>query len=117
MREIGSIQDLYASIDELIAELNSVKISSLANILSIRLHQIAWTTGAELLEELQAVLGEALRTDAARLPPSIKQEIEDILRRIARLIAFTRSSSKRHAPEVGAHLPRRSVLVERKKRH
>jgi hypothetical protein len=61
MEEIRTVQDIYTSVDALVAELNSLKLSGLANTLSFRVHKVAWTSGSELLEELQAVMSEALR--------------------------------------------------------
>ena len=117
MKEIKTVQDIYTSVDKLVADLNSLKLSGLANTLSSRVHEVAWTTGSELLGELQAVMSKALRTDGDSLPPSIKQEIEDILRAIEHILSFFRgSSTMHHAPKIGSQFPRRGVLVERKKK-
>ena len=117
MEEIRTVQDIYTSVDALVAELNSLKLSGLANTLSFRVHKVAWTSRSELLEELQAVMSEALRVDGGSLPPSIKREIEEILRGIERILADIRASRRHYAPKVGSEFPRRGVLVERKKKH
>jgi hypothetical protein len=118
MKEMKTVQDIYTSVDTLVAELHSLKVSELANTLSFRVHKVAWTTGSELLEELQTVMMEALRIDGDCLPPSIKQDIEYILRAIEHILSFTRDSSTMHyAPTIGSQFPRRGVVVERKKKH
>jgi hypothetical protein len=117
MNEIKTVQDVYTSIDTMVAELNSLDFVRLANTLSFRVHEVAWTSGSELLEELQTVMSEALRTDGDSLPSSIKQEIENILRGIERVLADIRARRRYYAPKVGSEFPRRGVLVERKKKH
>ena len=114
---IKTVQDIYTSVDTLVAELSSLKLSGLANTLSFRVHKVAWTSGSELLEELQAVMSEALRVDEDGLPPSIKREIEEIVRGIERILADVRARRRFIMPKVGSEFPRRGVLVERKKIH
>jgi len=96
MSEIKTVQDVYTSVDRLVAELNSLDSFTLANTLSTRVHKTAWTTSSELLGELQAVMGEALRIDRDSLPPSIKREIEEILSGIDHILRDVRRYSTRH---------------------
>jgi hypothetical protein len=68
MSPIRTIDDLYAAVDDLIAELNSINRSQLADVLHHRLHTVSWASGSELLEELRSLLTEAFRDDDAHLP-------------------------------------------------
>jgi hypothetical protein len=116
MKEIKTVQEIYAAVDTLVAELNSLKFSELAHELSIRVRG-TWTTGTELPEELQAVMTQSLRVDGDRLPRSIRQEVEDILRAIKRALTFIQRSSTIHnAREMGSQSQRRGVPVERRKK-
>ncbi|MCU0785312.1 MAG: hypothetical protein MUF81_14915, partial [Verrucomicrobia bacterium] len=51
----------------------------LAAILYHRLHQVAWTARSELFEELKDVLTDALKSDEAKLPEALKQQMEQVL--------------------------------------
>jgi hypothetical protein len=118
MKKIKTVQEIYATVDTLVAELKSLKFVSLADALSIRVHDVTWTTGSELLKELQTVMTESLRVDGERLPPSTRQEVKDILRGIDDILAFIQRSSTIHiAPKIGSQSQRRRVLVERKRKH
>jgi hypothetical protein len=115
-KSIKTVREIYAAVDSLVAELNSLKFSKLANALSIRVHG-TWTTGSELLEELQTVMTQGLRIDGERLPRSIRKEVEDILRAIEHVLTFIqRSSTIQNAPKVTAQSQSRGVLVEKKKK-
>jgi len=43
------------------------------------MHQVAWTTRSELFEELRDVLTDALKSDEAKLPVELKQQMERVL--------------------------------------
>jgi hypothetical protein len=79
MARMDTVSDIYAAVDELIAELRTTKEPKLSRILFHRLHEVAWTTGSELLDELRKVLTEALHTDTTELSPSARKAIESIL--------------------------------------
>ncbi len=78
MKQIQTVQDVYPAVDELVVDLKTSGESRLAAILHHRMHQVAWTTGSELLEELQDVLAGALKSEA-KLPQSLKKQMERIL--------------------------------------
>ena len=79
MKKIQSIIDVYPAIDELIIELKTVSQFKLADTLYHRLHQVAWTSGSELFEELQNVLEGALQSYEVDLSESIRSQIQQIL--------------------------------------
>ena len=76
---LRTLDNLYAAVEELIAELNSLDRVKLAGALSHRLHNVAWTTGSELREELRSLLTEALRGDEEHLPAAVEQKVRNIL--------------------------------------
>jgi hypothetical protein len=76
---LRALDDLYAAVEELIVELNSVDRAKLASALSYRLHNVAWTTSSELLEELRSLLTEASRDDREHLPVALDQKVRHIL--------------------------------------
>jgi len=53
--------------------------SKLAAILHHRMHQVAWTTRTELLEELQNVFMKALQSETESLPEPIRIQIQRML--------------------------------------
>ncbi len=113
-REIKTVQDIYAAVDILVTELASQNLVELANKLSFRVHEVAWTSGSELLEELQEVINDALCV--GNLPPSIETDVKNILRAIEDVLAFVRRSrsSVKYPNPVLPHT--RGVLVEWKKK-
>jgi hypothetical protein len=79
-----TLDELYTAVEELIAELNSLDRAKLAGALSYRLHNVAWTTSSELLEELRSLLTEASRGDGEHLPVAVEQKVRYILSAIER---------------------------------
>lgn len=82
MMKIHSVEDVYPALDEIIAHLRTAGQAGLASLLHQRLHEIAWTTRSELIEELHSVLTQALKADRAHLPDSVAQQMEQVLRAI-----------------------------------
>jgi len=76
---VQTVEDVYPAVDELVVELKAAGHSSLATVLRHRMHTVAWTARSELLEELQDVLGRALRLDDLALPEVLKNQIERLL--------------------------------------
>jgi hypothetical protein len=83
MKNIDSINDLYAEVDKLIAKLKSSRNARLADALQYRLHKVAWTSGSELLDELATLLEEAARDGDRNLESELQQDIKVILGAIA----------------------------------
>jgi bifunctional pyridoxal-dependent enzyme with beta-cystathionase and maltose regulon repressor activities len=90
MRQLQTIEDVYPAVEELIVELNRTTHSHLASILDHRMHQVAWSTGSELLEELQAVLREALDLQKEGMPESLVIQVQ----RVIQIIDEYRSGQK-----------------------
>jgi hypothetical protein len=80
MTQIKTIDDLYAEVDKLIAKLKSSGHARLAGVLFQRLHEVAWTSGSELLDELATILKETTQSSSGNLGPDLRQDVEDILR-------------------------------------
>lgn len=87
MTRINTTGELYAEVDRLIANLRSVGRPRLADVLNVRVHEVAWTSGSELMEELEKVLVEALQPTSESLEPRMRQDIENILEAISRFTA------------------------------
>lgn len=79
MIKVQTAEDVYPALDELVAELNATGHSRLATILHHRMHQVAWTARSELFEELREVLTDALKSDEAKFPVDLKQQLERVL--------------------------------------
>jgi hypothetical protein len=79
MIQVQTAEDVYPALDELVAKLNTAGQSRLATILHHRMHQVAWTARSELFEELRDVLADALKSDEAKLPVELKQQMERVL--------------------------------------
>jgi hypothetical protein len=79
MKRVQTIEDVYPAIDELIVELRAFAGSNLANILDHRMHRVAWTDRAELLEELQRVLSKTLEDKSLKLPEPAERQIQLVL--------------------------------------
>lgn len=71
-------QEVYRKVDDLITSLRSAGQSKLGDMLHHRLHVVAWTTGSELLAELQTVLSGALKEEGATSISELRNEIEQI---------------------------------------
>jgi hypothetical protein len=80
MIHVQTVDDVYPALDELVVELNAFGEPRLAAILHHRMHQVAWTARSELFEELQSVLSKAVACDDTKLPQSLKEQIERVLR-------------------------------------
>jgi hypothetical protein len=79
MNQNFSVDDVYAALKEVIPQLESVGKSKLAAVLTHRLYRVPWTTGHELLEELQRVLSDALASDARDVPKTLYDQLRRIL--------------------------------------
>lgn len=75
--KITKIENLYPAIEKLISDLRSNGQTQLADILNHRMHEVAWTTGSELLEELTKILSQALRD--SNLSQSLNAQIKQII--------------------------------------
>ena len=80
MKQVQTIEDIYPALDELAVELKTAGELRLAAILHHRMHQVAWTARSELFEELRTVLTNALKPDGVKLPQSLKEQLERVLR-------------------------------------
>jgi hypothetical protein len=79
MKKVRAIQDVYPAVEEIIVNLSSQGNSRLAEILHHRMHVVAWTSGSELLEELQNVLLLALESNDENLSDASKTQIKEVL--------------------------------------
>jgi len=64
----------------------------LAAILDHRLHQVAWTTRAELFEELRDSRANGLREGGTKLPQMLRDQIQRVFLIIDNLLGATRDS-------------------------
>ena len=79
MKKIQAIVDVYPAIDELVIELKTVGQFKLADTLHHRMHMVAWTSGSELLEELQKVFTDTLQANDVTFPAPIENQIQQIM--------------------------------------
>ena len=86
MKQLQTVEEIDIAIEKLIAELKLLNYSKLAAILNHRMHQVAWTTRAELFEELQAVLSRALVSDTERLNETQKSHVMNLLQAIKKVL-------------------------------
>ena len=93
MKKIPDVNDIYSAIDQLITELRAGGYLKLADIIHYRMYQVAWTSGSELLEELQNVFTETLQTNNIKLSESVITQIQQILRDISRLFNYLNTQS------------------------
>jgi len=75
---INTDEDIYPAVDELIAELRSAGQTRQADILHHRMHKVAWTSRAELFEELIAVLTKTLKSEGVPMSELTRSQIERI---------------------------------------
>jgi HPt (histidine-containing phosphotransfer) domain-containing protein len=71
--------DLYAEIEGLIAKLESAGYRHLAEILSHRIHKVAWTSGSELMDELARTLEQVLQGDFGEIGANLQQDVRNVL--------------------------------------
>jgi hypothetical protein len=90
--EVQVIEDVYPALDELIVKLRVAGESRLAAILDHRLHQVAWTTRAELFEELRNILAEAVQDGGSKLPPILRDQMQRVFLIIDNSLGATRDS-------------------------
>jgi hypothetical protein len=86
MTRINTVSELYGEMDKIVSKLKSSGHARLAAILFQRLHEVAWTTGSELLDELATILREAVQGNSENLTPALLQDVTDILSAITRLV-------------------------------
>jgi hypothetical protein len=86
MTQINTISDLYGEVNKLISKLKSSGHARLAAVLFQRLHEVAWTSGSELLDQLATILREAAQDNSENLAPALQQDVTDILTAITRLV-------------------------------
>ena len=79
MMLIETTKDIYSAVEELIQRLSSHPKSKLPVILDHRMHKVAWTTGDELLEELQKVLASELANQSVQFDPKVRMQNERLL--------------------------------------
>ena len=79
MKQIQTMSDVYPAVDALIIELKTAGHFKLADTLHHRMHQVAWTTGSELLEELQNVLLEAQQLADVSFSEPIRHQLQQII--------------------------------------
>jgi hypothetical protein len=79
MEPIGSLDDLYAAVRDLIVELKDVGETRLSKSLDYRMREVPWTTWSELAEELQNVLRSAPELKQWELPAATDEKIGRIL--------------------------------------
>jgi hypothetical protein len=78
MLRVQTIEDVYPALDELIVELRVADESRLAAILDHRLHHVAWTTRAELFEELRKILAKAVKDGGSKLPRILRDQMQRV---------------------------------------
>lgn len=79
MKPVQTIEDVYPALEELKLELKAAGCAPLQAILDHRMHQVAWTTRAELFEELNNILTKALGSHEPPLPEALQQQIGRVL--------------------------------------
>jgi vacuolar-type H+-ATPase subunit E/Vma4 len=79
MTNINKIEDIYSAIDELTKILAAENEQRISNILQHRMYQVSWTSGSELLEELERILKEYLQEKRSNLDKLIVDRIQDVL--------------------------------------
>jgi len=84
MIKIQTITDVYPAIEELIIELRTVPQLKLADTLHHRMHMVTWTSGSELLEELQNIFTDTLQSSDVKFPAPIENQIQQIMHVIKR---------------------------------
>ena len=75
MLPVQTAEQVYAATDELVVELKAIGESQMAAILHHRLHKVAWTSRAELFEELRKVLSEK----GGALPVPLREQVQRII--------------------------------------
>ncbi len=80
MKGTGWIDNVYATVDALIADLRTVGHDRLAAILDHRMRQVAWTDHSELIDELGKVLTLSLSSEVPALSQGIRDRVEQLLR-------------------------------------
>ncbi len=78
MTNLNKIEDVYLAISKLIKELEQQNEQQFSRILYHRLYKVSWTSTDELLEEIQNILKNILKTNKIN---KIEQ-IENILKTI-----------------------------------
>lgn len=78
--------DIYTAVELLINRLKQHPTSKLSVILDHRMHNVAWTTGDELFEELHKVLKNALVNESDLLDFEEQMQINQILGAIKKQI-------------------------------
>jgi len=94
MKQIQTVNDVYQAVNELITDLKVTGQIKLADILYHRMYLVAWTSGSELLEELQKVLMETLQSNDVRLPEAPKKQMLLIIEVIQKL--YSRKDSNNY---------------------
>ena len=73
--------EFYAAMDALIAELEGIGRTRLSRRLDVMMHEVAWTTGSEMMDELGKELSRATgEPEHAQLPVEIRNRIDQILK-------------------------------------
>lgn len=93
MEPIGTLDDLYAAVRELIVELKDVE-TGLSESLDYRMREVPWTTWSELAEELYSVLKSARQLKQRDLPAATDEKIGRILLAIEGFLAVPRPTNK-----------------------
>lgn len=93
MEPIGTLDDLYATVRELIVELKDVE-TGLSESLDCRMREVPWTTWSELAEELHSVLKSARQLKQRDLPAATDEKIGRILLAIEGFLAAPRPTNK-----------------------
>lgn len=89
MMQIKAAADVVPVLDILIVELTAAGHVRLATVLHHRMHQVVWTTRAELFEELRDVITDALGSDEAKVLGELRHPLE-------RVVAVIRDSLGAH---------------------
>jgi hypothetical protein len=76
MLKVNTPDGVYPAVDELVSALNLLGKTELAAKLEHRVHKVAWTTRAELFEELRQVLAGVALTS---LPPQVGQQVRVLI--------------------------------------
>lgn len=80
-----TLDTVYRAVDRLTELLCKAGYADLGQLLTHRLHVVAWTTSQELLEELQRILNSEAVAKCSGLSSAVEQQVRYILDEIASL--------------------------------
>jgi hypothetical protein len=73
------IQEFYSFIKAITGKLSDNGFSNISEIINHRMYKVSWTTGSELLEELENVFSEFKKESWSLVSDELKSDINDCL--------------------------------------